>query len=378
MTLRFSTLDLRSLLIVLFAFIGNAQVRGLDLVLVIVAPTLLVLSLTTPCKLTYRSCLLYLVLSTTLFLATLQAHHVAVPYFDDYYIWPLKAFILMTFVAFTGPPRWTMTNMFALSLIVLALIVTGHSESGRLHSAFGPNMLYRLFGMLVLFSAMQGFQPTRGNRLATAAMFGLGAVGLVLTGSSGAIIVATAIVAFYLYRWSRRVFFSLVIGAAGIVILPVMQTGVGALTFLQDSSLSIISRMFYKLGNLQANARMNGLTTLFTEPFLVLGHQHADFTDLWFFGYEYPHNIFAELYAFYGITGLILIAAILSTIRKLAMAAVLTDVYFMTFIILLIGTNLSGDLSDNYGLVGLAGGLLVRAGQAARPRKRAVPEGAVS
>lgn len=378
MTLRFSTLDLRSLLIVLFAFIGNAQLLGLDLVLVLVTPALLALSLTTPWKLPYRNFFLYLVLATTLFVATFQARHVAVPYFDDYYIWPLKAFILMTFVVFIGPPRWTMTNMFALSLIVLALIVTGNIQFGRLYSAFGPNMLYRLFGMLALFSAMQGFQLSRGNRLTTAAMFGLGAVGLVLTGSSGALVVAIAIVALYLYRSSRRVLFTLVIGAAGIVILSITQTGVGALAFLQDSNLSVISRMLGKLVTWQTDTRLLGLTTLFTEPFSVLGHRHADFANLWFFGYDYPHNIFAELYAFYGITGLILIAAILLTIRKLAMVAMLNDVYFMTFIILLIGANLSGDLSDNYGVVGLAGGLLVRASKDARSRKRAVSEEAFS
>lgn len=378
MTLRFSTLDLRSLLIVLFAFIGNAQLLGVDLVLVLLTPALLALSLTTPWKLAYRSFFLYLVLATTLVVATLQVRHVAVPYFEDYYIWPLKAFILMTFVVFIGPPRWTMTNMFALSLIVLALIVTGKMENGRLNSAFGPNMLYRLFGILALFSAMQGFQSTRSNRLATAAMFGLGAVGLGLTGSSGALVVAIAIAALYLYRSSQHVFFILVIGAAGVVILSITGTGGGTLTFLQDSNLSIISRTLYKVGTLQANIRMLGLTALFTEPFSVLGHRHADFANLWVFGYAYPHNIFAELYAFYGITGLILIAAILFTIRKLAMIASLNDVYFMTFLILLIGANLSGDLSDNYGVVGLAGGLLVRASKDARSRKRAVPEEAFS
>lgn len=378
MTLRFSSLDLRSLLIVLFAFMGNAQVFGLDLALMVVAPTLLALSLTTPWKLPYRSYFLYLALATTLFVAVLQARHVAVPYFDAYYLWPIKAFILMTFVVFMGQPRWTSTNMFALSIIVLALILTGNIEGGRLHSAFGPNMLYRLFGMLAFFTAMQGFQQNRGNRLTTAAMFGLGAVGLVLTGSTGALVVAAAIMALYLYRLSRLVFFSLVIALAGIVFLSFNQAGEGVLALLPDSNLSIVSRSLYKLGALQGEARMIGLLTLFSEPFSVFGHQHADFANLWFFGYAYPHNIFAELYAFYGITGLILIGTILLALCKLTTVAMLTDVYFMTFIILVIGANFSGDLSDNYGVIGLAGGFLVRAGQAARLRERALPEGAVS
>ena len=378
MTLRFSSLDLRSLLIVLFAFTGNAQVLGLDLVLMVAAPTLLALSLTTRWKLPYRSYFLYLALATTLFVAVLQARHVAVPYFDAYHLWPIKAFILMTFVVFTGPPHWTSTNMFALSGIALALIVTGHTEGGRLHSAFGPNMLYRLFGMLAFFTAMQGFQLNRGNRLTAAAMFGLGAVGLVLTGSAGAFVVAAAIVALYLYRLSRLVFFSLVIALTGIVFLSFTQAGEAVLALLPDGNLSIVSRALYKLGAWQDEARMIGLITLFTEPFSVVGHQHADFANLWFFGYAYPHNILAELYAFYGITGLILIGAILLALRKLTTVAMLTDVYFMTFIILVIGANLSGDLSDNYGVIGLAGGLLVRAGQAARLRERALPEGAVS
>ena len=378
MTLRFSSLDLRSLLIVLFAFTGNAQVVGLDLVLMVVAPTLLALNLTTPWKLPYRSYFLYLALATTLFVAVLQARHVAVPYLDAYYLWPIKAFILMTFVVFMGQPRWTSTNMFALSIIVLALILTGSIEGGRLHSVFGPNMLYRLFGMLAFFTAMQGFQQNRGNRLTTAAMFGLGAVGLVLTGSSGALVVAAAIMALYLYRLSRLVFFSLVIALAGIVFLSFTQAGEAVLALLPDSNLSIVLRSLSKLGAWQDAARTIGLITLFTEPFSVVGHQHADFANLWFFGYAYPHNIFAELYAFYGITGLILIGAILLALRKLTTVAMLTDVYFMTFIILVIGANLSGDLSDNYGVVGLAGGFLVRAGQAARLRERALPEGAVS
>lgn len=66
--------------------------------------------------------------------------------------------------------------------------------------------------------------------------------------------------------------------------------------------------------------------------------------------------------------GVVLITAIALSLVKLATMREVADVYFMTFVILLVGANLSGDLSDNYGIVGLAAGLLVRVSQATRTK----------
>lgn len=359
MKLRFSPLDLRSLLIVLFAFIGNAQVKGVDLALVTIVPILVVTSMGRRLVIHKLNFGLLLFFSALLLAAGIQASYVDVPYFQGYVLWPWKALILMILVGCSHPPKWTTTNMAVLVVIALSLIAVGRFEGGRLFSVFGPNMLYRLFGIIALFSAMQSsLIARRPNKVLGLATFSLGVFGLALTGSSGAIVVFFVIALYYLYKRLQKLFLGVMIGA-GIVGYAAIQQ-LANLPFLSDTNLAFISRSFYKLGTLETDGRLVGLTAIFTEPFVWLGSKHSDFNSVWFFGYEYPHNIFAELYAFFGIIGVMLITVILFTLGKITRKNLASDVYFLTFVVLFIGSNLSGDLSDNFGVIGLAAGLLLR------------------
>ena len=355
--LKVNRLDFKSLFIVFFAFTGNAQFLGQDLVLLCFFPFLFFLFLKGQQSILYQYSYLYFFMLMLLIFATFLAIKIDIPYFENYILWAPKAAILMTVIGFSKPPRWNMSNMFVFSLMIFLLIITGSIQDGRLFSVFGPNMLYRIFGMLVLFSVMHRFQQNHKVSVVNLLFIGLGIYGIILTGSAGGILVLFLVLLIYTVHFLKRStpFYGI------LIVLPIIGLFALSIYFLTTfEELTTFSRISYKLAGLQLSSRFIGLVTLFNAPFSWMGYSYGYFGHLWFFGYEYPHNIFAELYAFYGSIGLFLIAVICSALSKIYVSSLADDVYLLTFAVLLVGACLSGDLSDNYGVIGIAGGLLIR------------------
>lgn len=350
-------IDLKSLAVVLAAYIGNAQLFGLDLNLMILFPFILFVHLFQPWTMPRQNIFLFLVLTGTLLIVSAQAFLLKIPYFDGYYLWPLKSLLLMIFIAFGDQPTWPKSNMLALFILALATLALGHVVDGRLYSVFGPNMLYRLFGLLFLFAAIFFFDERAVARLLMVAVAGVGIYGLLLTGSSGALVVLGTALLILTYRWSRKLFaVGFVMFCSGVIFL---LTKGDLINYLSSSGVVGVSRIGYKLSAISSDPRLIGPLTIFAAPPTFLGQQYQDFSMLWFQGYQYPHNIFAELYAFFGIAGVILGLAVLAAIPLALARSLAGDVFAMTFVVLFLGALLSGDLSDNFGIIGLACGLLL-------------------
>lgn len=353
---QFLKLDLRSLLLVLIAFIGNAQVMGIDLVLMIFGAALFTQFSGGP-KTSRIGPSLLLLFTAALLIAGFRAGSIGIPYFDAYSLWPIKALCLMLLIATGKDLTWPMGNMIALAFICVALVGVGQMQDGRLVSVFGPNMLYRVFGFLMIFGVM--LYPLRHGKekllMLVFAAFGLFAS--LLTGSSGAILTIAAVMALVALRFSRKLSILLGIGCIYLVLSLGPLAGAGEPAF---DGLTSFNRLAYKLTTLEASSRVVGWGDILSQPFAPLGYDHADFWYLWSFGYQYPHNLFIELFGFYGLVGLVLALAVFVAVAKAIPKVVQGDILSMTLIVLAIGSMLSGDLSDNFGVIGLACGLLIR------------------
>jgi len=353
--------DPRSFLLVLFAFVGNGRVGGIDISLAVIAPLLVLVQLRDPWIIRRDALPKLLLVLALLAIAAARTPTIGIPYTDTYGLWPYKAILLLILVAFGRELDWPLGNMLALSFLGLALILVGRIEDGRLVSVFGPNMLYRFFGFLLVFSIMLYLNRTEANaaatRLVLLACAGLGVTASLLTGSSGALVVILTAVFLAMLRVSKGLSV-LAIGTAGYwiatsgILVGALTAGAGAPVFY--------SRALYKVATIQANDRFTGWTEILSQSLTIWGRDYEAFGQIWVFGYAYPHNIFVELYGFYGLVGVLLSGIVLFALFRFVPRMLQGDILSLTFVVLLLGAMLSGDLSDNYGVIGLAAGLLMR------------------
>ncbi len=375
----FLKLDLRSLLLVLIAFIGNAQILGFDIVLAVCVIALFT-QFSQGTKLTRLASGWLAASVVVLLIANLRADEIGIPYFEDYGLWPIKALILTLLIATGRDLTWPMGNMIALAFICIALVGVGRVEEGRLVSVFGPNMLYRVFGFLMIFGVM--LYPLRRGKerllMAGFAVFGLFAS--LLTGSSGAVLTIGVVVALASLRYSKKLSFGL--GLLCLYLIAVLGPLAGS-SGVGTTGPATLTRLTYKLTTLEASDRVVGWLDMMSQPFSPLGYDHLDFWYLWSFGYQYPHNLFVELFSFYGVIGAALCVAVIIALYRAVPKVRQGDILAMTLIVLAIGSMLSGDLSDNFGVIGLACGQLsrtaIRRPKAAAQRSRqAKPRASVS
>lgn len=349
-----SKINIRSFLIVLFAFVGNAQVFGVDIALFIILPPLLFLSIPALNSMILWKAYIFLIMFYCLLAVQVLAFSKGIFYFPPYVLWPLKVVILITLLAFTKHCGWPVGNTLLFLIMSVFLIMIGDVEDGRLVSLFGPNMLYRIFGMLLFFTLLKTHFSTTNIQSSVLKILSIvtAMYGLLLTGSSGAIIVLVMIITIFASTKLQRWYYP-------FLILPVILF----LFYLFWPSLSLpgefvtVLRFVHKLGNLEASSRLVGWTEIMSQRFSILGAQHSDFSSIWSYGFMYPHNLLVELYGFYGLHGMILIGFLLINLFYLYKLCVEANVFAMVALVIITGSMFSGDLSDNYGALGLGIGL---------------------
>jgi len=373
MRTRLLRFDPRSFLLVLVAFTGNAEIGGIDLVLSAFIPAAFLFQTRDPWVIRRGAVGLFMALSALLAFAEIRSLFIGITYFPAYYLWPIKALLLMVLVATGRELRWPMGNMLLLGIFCFSLVFWGHVEDGRLVSVFGPNMLYRIFGLMLFFSAMLFLNNSEGHRIVLAILAAFGVFAANLTGSSGALLVIITVALVVIMRLSYKLGIFLLL----VAISWVSASGVLSGNLTAGSGAPVIySRLLYKLASTETNDRLLAWTKIMVQPPSLIGYNHADFDDLWTFGLEYPHNIVVELYGFYGLLGIILSVLLLLSLFRARARIVAGDVLAITCAVLTLGAMLSGDLSDNYGAIGLALGLLLREralNSRARPQNRRTP-----
>ena len=352
MTNHIFEINIRSLIIVFFAFVGNATVLGIDLVLITLLPAFLILYAHSFLTIEKRYILPLFFLVILFIIVSVRIPYINVwqGYKVYYDIWPIKAIALLFMVASTRELKWPMGNTLIFSILCIYLLLLGNvADNVRLVSLFGPNMLYRIFNILVAVSVLNLIidyrNPAKWWLLGTT---GLGLYGAILTGSSGALAVIAIIATIVLFKLSKLLFFStmIVITIWGSTLLA---------NILTAFQMPILGRLNYKIENFEDAHRFIALTEILTNPFSLYGYSTSDFNFA-----DYPHNIFLELYAYYGLIGLAVSGVILIGLIKALPNLLEGHILPIVLLIIIIGSLFSGDLSDNYGAAGLAAGLLLQ------------------
>ena len=344
-------LDLYSLLVVMIVLLGNATVRGVDLALVTLYPALFAVVLWQRHPVPRRHLMQLLAIGALALALILLSARIVPDYFPAYWLWSVKFLILAVLMLFGPPPTWPTLNHYIFLGFCLFVIAFSRYEYGRLYSFFGPNMLYRIYGLLFVLSMIQMVQSRVRQPFVHLGGMGLGGFVLVATGSVGALIMflIPALLLLTLKPLQTR-----------IIVLSVYALVAAGLGFyLLNSDSNLIARVFYKLDNLLLSMRIIGWDALLSQPFALFGHSYQYFglANIWVEHYEYPHNLFIELYAYYGV---LVFGIGFCCLHALACYHTKMSVEYIAFIVVFLGAQLSGDLSDNYGALALGVVLFAR------------------
>ncbi|MCK0070288.1 hypothetical protein [Kordiimonas laminariae] len=356
------TISPKSLLLILVAFIGNAQILGIDLVSFLLVP-LFFISIPKDGTLKRHTLLPFCLFTILMMLLITQTILSDIP-IQNYYLWPIKAFFIAMIIAFSDELNWPIGNSMMLFAGCIALIAIGTVIDGRLYSVFGPNMLYRFFGLLLFLSAGLLINSNHTKKILAVTFLGFATFGSILTGSVGAFAIILAVCLFVVTKMPKS--FSIALGCLSIICVLTVSFYADRLAIM-TSSLTVYNRILYKILNIEANTRLNGWNEILNKEISFLGFDYYDFSGIWELGYQYPHNIAIELYAFYGITGILTLLILLLGTFKTLKQSITNNFIAISFIVILIGSLFSGELSDNYAVVGMSAGILLRSKFPIRP-----------
>lgn len=331
-----------SFLLLVGALAGNASIFGLDIFLLLSVPVFLLLAFGR-LKQAGESpplTMIFLAASPLLFFIV-RAPEIGIPYFEQYRLWPIKSLLLAMFLVYQTRNPWPLGNDYLLAGLILFLLFAGEIEQGRFVSLFGPNMLYRFFGTLFLIGLIRAGATMGVSRTVAVVMSGIGIFGMSLTGSVGTIPLVLCAVYF-----ARESVWKLFRSHAGPFVVFV---GLAILwQFRGFFSNNLISRVQYKISNIDADERLFTWRRLADTDPGWFGLDYNRFTAIWTLRIPYPHNILIELWAFYGFVGFAV--GILACYAYLDARKTNYYFYFVS-IVILIGSMLSGDLSDNFAVL---------------------------
>lgn len=342
-------------LVIFFAMVGNAQVFGLDVALCFIAPLLLFIFFKQQPVFSPHSTIvagMFVALNGVMVAIAISG----VDEFQSYYLWPIKAMLVALLVS-RAEPGIQQTTFFAFFAFCTLLFLTSADNAGRSYGLFGPNMLYRFYGLLFALSL---FVWLHSKHVLALLGIALSLLGIVTTGSAGGVVLL-AIMLIYITNRAGK----LLLAGFSFSILFAL-----ALPFLQN--LVIVERLLLKLqiSNLLNSTRFVNAVRILEDGFAFLGHKYSDFADIWQPLYFYPHNIFLELTSFFGAAGVFISLCLVYALYNawVQIRDHTANAYTFVFISVFCGAFLSGELSDNYGCIGLAIASVIRPFSSYRPR----------
>lgn len=331
------------LLLLSMLLVGNGEISGLDLFFFALLPGLLFAETLGGLSHFLPHTLAALLGSSAIFLS-LALRNLAIEPFGNaaaFALWPAKAFLTAAALIIVNWRDWSRAQHAVFAAACLGLLANADYIDGRMYSLFGPNMLYRVFGCLFVLSAWLYFKGERGNLDWLVLCSGiLGALGCILTGSSTALLMLL-IPLVLIAGLSLRTAVNLLLAAALVLIC----------LFLFRDDLVVFARLSSKFASIESAHRVLGWIYILQSEFSWSGRNYDFFTPIWIGGHRYPHNIIFELYAYYGAVGIVVSSCV-----------VLTAVFgrkalgwlYLPYLVSFVGAQFSGDLSENYAVVGLS------------------------
>lgn len=327
---------------------GNATFYGVDLPLVALVLHLCLFAPKVVSKFSFSHLIFALFTLSLMFALTIRSFTLGIDYYEQetYWLWAIKAYIGFYLIFFFNGLNWSEVSTTLLLFFAIILLVIGDVVDGRFYSIFGPNMLYRFFTLLALLGAYAISSSDKKLGFNIGCVL-LGCFGVIITGSVGGIIsLAGGLILILLVR------FSLISFISGIILGALLFWFIA--NFVDYESISVIGRLLSKLIDISAESRYYMWGELADKDFKIFGYSYNELNDAWEYSFAYPHNIFLELVLFYGFAGMVvcigLIISLCSAWRYSARRPEIGLIYY----VLVSGSLLSGDLSDNYGAVALA------------------------
>ena len=265
---------------------------------------------------------------------------------EIYELWPLKVLLSIGPVLWISNFGFNKVNINLFYLFNIFLIIIGDVEDGRLYSLFGPNMLYRLF----CFQALFVFYEVLSNRqslITRMLIFCIALYGIMLTGSVGGLVVFVFGFAFISYTVLS---INKLVWLSGV--LTVLSVSIYSIVPLED--IGSVARLLYKVENLSNASRYYMWSDLIGIKLKFFGYAHENLSNYWEYGFMYPHNIFLELYIFYGVSGVVLCSLIFLSLLFLKQFLLINPIMGIFVLVWLLSSLLSGDLSDNFAVITLS------------------------
>ena len=353
--------NIRSFIIVLFAAVGGRTAMDIiHLGLFILLPVFLMFYMSSPLMIVKKQIAPLIFLTILLLIALFRIPNIEIAwahysYAIWYTLWPIKAIILMVMVADTREVRWPMGNTLMFGILCMGLIVVGYvNEHGRLNSLFRPHTLVQVFGILLIISVVHFIINQRVSRWLLVGTASLALYGMILTASATVFLLLATIGAIALFTLPKRYFIvaSILTIFLGYFFIDYVLSG--------SSTLPIFSRLNTKLTNMW-DPRFAIWLEVLNHPFSVYGHSYNTFGTVSPSTISHMHSLFLELYAYYGLIGLVLFGVVLAALISSFPLLLKGDVLPLVLLVLFIGSMLGGYLAQNsYGVIGLAAGLLLQ------------------
>lgn len=278
-----------------------------------------------------------------------------IEYNELYPLWAIKVpllFLAIILLELKNAKIKTGYHLLVTVLFLLSLIKFGYYVDGRLSFVFGPNMLYRLVTILSIYLIFLAF---RGNdklvTLTSIFVFVFSFYILMEINSRGSFpgyIYLLLILMLRYFSKTRAAFISAFLVLSISLFLGSELNSLRTIS-LEDLSLNIRSVFLHDFLN----------DVIFDVGFF--GESYDVFIPYSTYGFQYPHNLIIELILFYGVPGLFLSFLMIFSFFQ-ASGYLLNKKYSddyvvitaIAYITIFLGAQFSGDLSDNFGAIGLA------------------------
>tara|TARA_B100000886_G_scaffold337335_1_gene297837 strand:- start:4286 stop:5377 length:1092 start_codon:yes stop_codon:yes gene_type:complete len=329
----------------LIAFSGNAIFFGLDLFFLSLIPLVILIANKNKYPIPIKLIFLSLLISLLCAILIVYSYQLNVTY-TTYYTWPLKVFALSIFLPFFINSN--VYNKSALEIIIYSLIffvltvlIFGSYVDGRYTFLFGPNMLYRIVNIFLFLGILVSFSTKK--KLLTIFLSALCLYLIVIIGSRGGLVLFTVFLLLMLFKYKKY----FIILFSSIVIV--------CLIYFLNEEFRILNFI-----NLIENARFLSWQAILDDGLEVKFRDYQSFEKYTIYGFPYPHNIFLELIYFFGYVGLMLCLIIsVSFIGSCYFFVKLKEVSSLLvcsifYIGIFIGSLFSGDITDNYYLIGVS------------------------
>lgn len=269
---------------------------------------------------------------------------------DSYYFWFVSAvFFILTFDVFNEINQHKIFIYFSfLLLFILSFFALPSIKSGdiRFSFIFGPNVLYRIFGVffLIILQYKINCRLYKSNKyiFLVFVSFLLMALGVFATGSRGGTIVFILCFLCFIYRMG------LMFGITKVLIL-ILTPAISFVVLKIDLLIELLGRLLYFDSNNASEeyrlSKWDLIDTIFSSSndsivFFGLGRGNHIME-------SYPHNIILEIISYYGLSG-VLITSIFLLFSILSFAKnVSYRRFFWVLMPIFFGSLVSGDLFDN-------------------------------